>query len=89
MNLLNELLNEYANTTNGIDIGNGFRVVRVGRDINGNFSYWVSFNGKRAKKIDVVGNIKGDKVMNIRDFASEATNHIKQQIKDYYLEYLN
>lgn len=88
MKFLNELLNEHKAVKGGVDIGDGFRVMKVGRDVNGNTSYWVSRNGGRAKKIQAVGNIEGDKVFDIRDFANSSTDSIKHQIKEYYYTYL-
>lgn len=40
-----------------VDIGRGYEVTRMGFDVNGNHSVWVSLLGKRAKKIQTLGNL--------------------------------
>jgi hypothetical protein len=68
-------LNESKVSKEGVSIGNRLLVFKVGRDTNGNWSYWVnsirgSNDGARPKKIqhtDAMGKL--DKITDVRDFA--------------------
>lgn len=49
------------------DIGNGYRITKMGLDTNGNYSVWVSYQGERAKKIQTLQNLPvmhRDRVLN-------------------------
>lgn len=88
MKLLKEILTEARSVKGGVDIGGNFRVMRIGFDKNGNWSYWVSVGG-RARKIQATNLMGGKhKVTNINDFRTDATDQEKENIKQYYNEYM-
>lgn len=89
MNFLKSILNEAKSVRGGVNIGDDYRVMRLGFDPNGNWSYWVSYAGGKAKKIQSI-NLDGAKhrVTNIHDFLTDDSNAEKQKIKAYYQEYI-
>lgn len=89
MEFLKTILNEAKSVRGGVDIGDDFRVMRLGFDANGNWSYWISQSGGKAKKIQAV-NLDGgnNKVTNINDFRTDSSNAEKNNIKTYYRKYI-
>ena len=88
MKFLNELLNEHKSDRRGVNIGEDFKVHKVGYNRNGLWCYWVSYMDGRAKAIQVNGNIEGNRITDIRDFNKPETDDIKDGIKEYYRRYL-
>ena len=86
---LGEMLEEVKSSKSGVDIGDGFRVMRVGHDTNGNWSYWISKNGGRAKKVQSI-NLNGGKgkIEDLRDFRDSAATPTINAIKSYFREHI-
>jgi hypothetical protein len=68
----------------GIDIGDGFKVHKVGNDPNGNWSYWISRDGGKQKKIQTT-NLEGGKgkISDISDFKKSEGKAAIRLIKNY------
>ncbi len=74
-----------------VQLGNSsYYVNKVGKDVNGNWSYWVSKGNGKSKKIQVTGNVKGEKVTDITRFQDTDKNieKVKKSVIDYYKKYL-
>lgn len=72
-----------------IDIGDGFYLKKVGLDMNGNWSYWVSRGNNGFRKIQA-SNINGgsNKIVDVNDAnATEYADTIRE-IKRYFLRYM-
>jgi hypothetical protein len=87
--MLKQLLEESKFSKNGIDIGDGYSVHKIGYDINGNWTYWIKYGNKSLKQIQAINILNGrNKVVNINDFKVDETNEIKNEIKKYYSKYI-
>jgi len=83
MNNFNRLL-ESKDSKKGIDIGDGFRVHKIGHDANGNWSYVIS-KGNKTTKIQAANINNGSgKITNIEDFKDDLyADEIKEYAKKY------
>lgn len=70
-------------------------VTKIGYDVNGNSSIWISKNGKRSKKIQMNGvitdktNIMSAKMNYFSNIEKETVKKSINEISDYYYKYNN
>lgn len=85
----NSIKVEAKSSKSGVDIGDGIKVHKVGNDPNGNWSYWISRDGGKQKKIQTT-NLEGGKgkLTDVRDFGTPAGKQAVRLVKDYVKQHM-
>lgn len=79
---------------NPVAIGDGFYIHKVGYDVNGNWSIWVSKGANRAKKIQTNGNAptaheQSKRGKTLKERTDTLSDKAKDELKDFYRKYLD
>ncbi len=90
----NKYLESARSSKKPVDIGQGLYVMRVGMDLNGNSSIWISRGSNRAQKIQMNG-VLSDKSNILVDGVSYFSDKEKPRVKktiaeiiDYWNKYM-